>query len=315
MPPGRKPVQPQQQKPRVVQPQHSRPTSPPRPEFVREPAQARESAQHRRPASSRQPGTDAAARAELRRAAKERRRFERAEVRRFTRRARNRRLSIAIVAGVLLTLVGLVLLAVYSPILALRTITVDGTSRVDASAVTSAIDSQLGTPLALIDFDRITQELSAFPLIRSYATETVPPDTLLIHVVERQPIGQLLIGGSYRLVDPAGVGIQDSPTAIANMPVIDAGTADAASPAFTSMVEVLLSMPPALLAQVSSITARTQDDVSLLLTGVGQRVKWGSAESSAKKATLLAELIALTDPSRAGQFDVSAPGNGIFRPG
>jgi cell division protein FtsQ len=308
VPPGRKPVQPRQQKPQAAQPQRSRPTSPPRPELVREPAAPRI------PVSSRQSGPDGAARADLRRSAKERRRFERAEVRRFTRRARNRRLSIAIAAGVIATLIGLVLVAVYSPILALRAITVDGTSRVDAAAVRSAVASQLGTPLALIDFSRITKQLSAFPLIRSYVTETVPPDTLLIHVVERQPIGQLLVGGSYRLVDPAGVSIQDSPTAIPGVPTIDLGTADATSPAFASVVEVLLAMPPALLAQVSSITARTQDDVSLVLTGVGQQVKWGSAENSAKKATLLAALIAVTDPSSAGVFDVSAPGNGIFRP-
>jgi cell division protein FtsQ len=76
----------------------------------------------------------------------------------------------------------------------------------------------------------------------------------------------------------------------------------------------LLALPPALLGQVDSITAHTQDDVSLVLTGVGQSVRWGSADSSARKATLLAALIAVTDPSRAGEFDVSAPGNGIFRP-
>lgn len=307
VPPGRKPVQPRQQKPQVVQPR-SRPSSPPRPEFVREPAPVRQ------PASSRQPHPDAAAQADLRRAARQRRRFERAEVRRFTRRARNRRLSIVIAVGVIATLVGLVFAAVYSPILALRTITVDGTSRVDAAGVRSAVSGQMGTPLALIDFSRITKQLAAFPLIRSYVTETVPPDTLIIHVVERQPVGQLLVGGGYRLVDPAGVTIQDSVTAIPGVPVIDLGAADASSPVFASVVEVLIAMPPALLAQVSSITAHTQDDVSLVLNGVGQQVKWGSAENSVKKAKLLAALIAVTDPSSAGQFDVSAPGNGIFRP-
>lgn len=209
---------------------------------------------------------------------------------------------------------GLVIVAVYSPILALRTITVDGTSRVDAGAVRSAVDDQLGTPLALIDFSRITKELSTFPLIRSYVTETVPPDTLLIHVTERQPIGQLKVASGYRLVDPAGVTIQDLKAAAPGVPVIDIGTAGASSEAFAAVAEVLLAMPPALLAQVATISAQTRDDVTLVLTGVGQGVRWGSAENSAKKATLLAALITVTDPSTAGQFDVSAPGNGIFRP-
>jgi cell division protein FtsQ len=264
--------------------------------------------------SSRAAGPDSAAKAELRKLAREHRKFERSEVRRFTRRSRNRRVSIAVVAGVIATLIGLVFVAVYSPILALRTITIDGTSRVDAAALKSAVSEQLGTPLALIDFARITKDLAAFPLIRSYVTETVPPDTLVIHVTERQPVGQILVSGTYKLVDPAGVSIQDSVERVAGVPVIDLGTADPKSPAFTSVVEVLLALPPALLGQVDSITAHTQDDVSLVLTGVGQSVRWGSADSSARKATLLAALIAVTDPSRAGEFDVSAPGNGIFRP-
>lgn len=317
VPPGRKPVQPRQQKRQVAQPQKSRPTAPPRPEAVRQDRQQpprQQPAALRRPVASSDPRPDAAARAELRRAANRRRREERAEVRRFTRRSRNRRLSLAIAAGVVVTLVGLVLVAVYSPILALRTITVDGTSRVDAAAVRSAVDDQLGTPLALVDFSRITRELSAFPLIRSYVTETVPPDTLVIHVTERQPVGQLKVASGYTLVDPAGVTIQALTEAAPGVPVIDLGTAGPSSAAFASVVEVLLAMPPALLAQVSSISAQTQDDVSLVLTGVGQSVRWGSAENSTRKATLLAALISVTDPSTAGQFDVSAPGNGIFRP-
>jgi cell division protein FtsQ len=305
-------VQPRQQKPQAAQPQRSRPTSPPRPEPVRaEPAHERVTPIGR---PSRAPRPDAAARGDLRKAARERRRFERAEVRRFTRRSRNRRATIAIAAGVVATLLGLVVVAVYSPILALRTITVDGTNRVDAAAVQTAIGGQLGTPLALIDFGRITTELSAFPLIRSYVTETVPPDTLLVHVVERQPVGQLLEGGQYRLVDPAGVTVQDAVERVPGVPVIDLGTADRTSLAFTSVVEVLLAMPPGLLAQVDSISAQTQDDVSLVLVGVGQSVRWGSADGSARKAALLATLISVTDPASAGEFDVSAPGNGIFRP-
>ena len=62
------------------------------------------------------------------------------------------------------------------------------------------------------------------------------------------------------------------------------------------------------------MSATTQDNVSLVLTGVGQRVTWGSADQSQRKAALLAALIAQTDPASAGEFDVSAPNNGVFRP-
>ncbi|MEQ1735349.1 MAG: FtsQ-type POTRA domain-containing protein, partial [Rhodoglobus sp.] len=200
--------------------------------------------------SSRTPRPDAAARADLRPAARERRRFERAEVRRFTRRARTRRLGVAVVAGTVVTMIGLVLGAIFSPVLALREIRVDGTLRVSSADVLAAVDSQLGTPLALLDYGKITGELGAFALIRSYVTEIVPPDTLVIHIVERQPVGSMLVNGSYNLVDPAGVTVERSAERTVGVPLIEIGTAAASSAQFDAVVAVLVSLPPSLLAQV-----------------------------------------------------------------
>jgi cell division protein FtsQ len=263
----------------------------------------------------RAPRPDAAARAGLRRAARERRRFERAEVRRFTRRARNRRIAILAVGGVILTLALLVSAAVFSPILALRTITVEGASRIDPAEIVAAADDQLGTPLALIDYERMTRDLSVFPLIRSYVTEVVPPGTIVIHVTERQPVGSIASSAGFDLVDPAGIVVQQSAQRLPGIPIIDIAGASVTSSSFAAVVEVLLALPPGLLAQVDSISASTKDDVSFVLTGVGQRVQWGSADLSEKKAALLAGLISVTDPAAPGTFDVSAPGNGVFRPG
>lgn len=235
-------------------------------------------------------------------------------MRRFTRRARTRRISLAVVAGTIGTLVVLVLTAVYSPLLALREVRVEGTDRIDSAEVVAAVDGQLGTPLALINVEQITKELSALPLIRSYVTEIVPPDTLIIHVVERQPVGSLVAGGNYRIVDPAGVTLQESPERIPGVPLITIAGSDTSSPGFAAVVEVLLALPAGLIGQVDSITANTQDDVTFVLTGVGQSVAWGSASDSERKAALLGALIAVTDPAVAGEFDVSAPSNGVFRP-
>ena len=266
------------------------------------------------PRPSRQPRPDAGSRAELRRAARERRKAERAEVRRFTRRARNRRIAWIAAGGVILTLVGLVLTAVYSPILALREVRVEGTSRINAEEVANALGGQMGTPLALLDASTIEHELGAFPLIRSYATQTIPPGTLVVSIVERQPVASVATASGFALVDPAGVVLQESSEPIAGVPFVDLAGATSSSATFKAAVEVLLSLPPELLAQVQSVSAHTQDDVTLVLAGVGQRVTWGAADDSAKKAALLAALIKATDPAQAGEFDVSAPTNGVFRP-
>ncbi|MDQ1548952.1 MAG: cell division protein FtsQ [Microbacteriaceae bacterium] len=257
----------------------------------------------------------AVARAELKRAARERRRYERREVRRFTRRTRNRRAAWLTVLGILVTLVALVGIAVYSPILSLKTIRIEGASKVSSGSIRTAVDNQLGTPLALIDFGQITNDLAKFPLIRSYVTETVPPNTLVIHIVERVPIGAIATPAGFTVVDAAGVTISTSKTRPPGLPLIDVGTTTTKGSAFKASVQVLLALPTAVLSKVDQVTAHTIDDVTLVLTGVGQKVVWGSPASSNEKAKVLADLIAHQAPGVVVEYDVSAPSNAVVRPG
>jgi cell division protein FtsQ len=248
---------------------------------------------------------------ELRKAAAARRRYERGEVRRFTRRSRRRRITWLVVAICVVLLGGLVTGAVYSPLLSLKTITITGTSRLDKAQLLKAVDGQLGTPLALVDFGKIRTELSAFPLIRSYVTESRPPDTLVIRISERAPIGVLQTAKGYSVIDPAGVVLQETTTRPADLPVITGSAALAKSTAFTAAVDVLLALPADLLAKVDSVTAQTEDNVTLTLSG-GAIVLWGSDEDSAYKGKVLAVLIA-NQPS-ASRYDVTAPNAPVFVP-
>jgi cell division protein FtsQ len=250
--------------------------------------------------------------AEARAAAKARKRYERQEVKRFTRRARRRRTGWFVTALLVAGVGGLVALAVFSPLLALRTITVDGTSRLDPATLEKAVDCQRGTPLALLDYGELTRDLAPFSLIRSYVTEIVPPGTLVIHVVERTPIGAVQGADSFDLVDAAGVTIESSKVRPAGYPLIQLGDGRLSGPGFASMAQVLLALPPAVLAKVDTITAQTHDDVTLTLAGSDQRVVWGSSEDSDAKAQVLADLIALHGGSGAGEYDVSAPGTAVF---
>jgi cell division protein FtsQ len=260
-----------------------------------------------------QPARSRPARAEFSAAERRRKREERAEVRRFTRRARRRRLGWLGALGVIVVLVLLVFGAVFSPILALRHVVVDGTQRLDAATLADAVDGQLGVPLALLDEDRIRGQLAEFSLIRSYVTELLPPDTLVIHIVERAPIGVISAADGFLLTDPAGVTIDTTVARPEGYPQIElASGEDVSGAGFRSMAEVLLALPPAVLAQVDTIAARTRDDVTLTLTGSAQRVVWGSADDSESKAAVLASLIALHTGDGPGEYDVSAPGIGVF---
>jgi cell division protein FtsQ len=241
-------------------------------------------------------------RRKLRKAARARRKFERSEVRRFTRRTRHRRAAWVTVAAIVASLAVVLAVAVYSPILALREITVDGTNRVSTAEVTAALDDQLGTPLALIDFGEIRSELAAFPLIRSYVTETVPPNTLRIHVVEREAVGTVERNGSYEQVGVVVASSSERPAG----PLIVVSGSGTDSAAFASAAEVLLTMPQAVLDRIDTISARTADDVRLTLRDTGATVSWGSADDSELKGQVLARM--LERPECAGQVvDVTAP--------
>jgi cell division protein FtsQ len=252
---------------------------------------------------------DREARMALRRAARERRRYERLEVRRFTRRLRARKRVLIVAGGVVVVLAAVLLIAVYSPVLALREVRVEGVSRLDPAQIEAAVTPQLGTPLALLDFDEITDDLSAFPLIESYTTETVPPGTLVIAITERTAIGAVQNGETWDRVDPAGVVIESSAEAPAGLPVISAGAVD--DVAFRSAVHVLLDLPKNMRGRVTTISATTADDVAFVLED-GTRVVWGSDEESDVKARALRALIrAPKDPGEV-QYDVSSPRTSFF---
>ena len=255
-----------------------------------------------------------AARRELTKATRNRRKVERSEARRFTRRSRNRQVTIGVVAGLLVLLAAMLAVAVYSPILALREVRVDGASQIDDAVVSAAVDDQLGTPLALIDFDRITTELGKIPLIRSYVTETIPPSTLVIHVVEREAVGVVKNasgqGGRWNLVDAAGVTLSTTDEKPSDMPQISVSGDVRTSKAFAEAARVLLALPTDLRGRVLRISASTDYNVSLLLKGkAGQKVVWGNADRSDFKARVLEVLIRDNSGVKGATYNLVAPDN------
>ena len=250
---------------------------------------------------------------ELRRAARGRRAVERQEVRRFTKRARSHRAAWFTVIGVVLGLGGMLALAIFSPLLAFTRLEITGTTNVDEAEVRGVIETQLGTPLALIDNDAIRAGLAQFSLIRSYVTEVTPPGTLTVHIVERTPVGVLRTETGFAVVDPAGVVLARPSERPEGLPRINVDSEGAAGVGFAAVVEVLLALPPTLRANVDTAVATTRDDVRLALHGGGQSVVWGSADRSELKARVLEQLIAANSGRSGIEYDVSAPLSPVVR--
>ncbi|WP_238476447.1 FtsQ-type POTRA domain-containing protein [Agromyces mariniharenae] len=291
---------------------------------LRDPAGLPDAAAPRNPADARDPAVDGpaafadraegvadaprsprAAKRALAAAARERRRYERQEVRRFTKRSRRRRITWAVAVGAVLAVVAVVGIGAYSPLMALREVRVEGAQRIAADEVQGAFATLLGTPLPLIEGDQVHAALARFPLIETYATETIPPGTLVVRIVERTPVGVIDTGSGLELVDGAGVVIERLDERPPGQPLIEVegGVADEG---FRAVAGVVRSLPADVRSQLVRATADTADDVRLELEG-GASVVWGSAEDSSFKADVLATLMRAAPPDTVSQYDVSAP--------
>ena len=246
------------------------------------------------------------------RAARARRRALRSEVRRFTVRARRRRLTWLIAGASVLALVITTVAVAYSPLFAVERIVVEGAVRLDPAALETALGDQLGRPLPRVDESEIKAALVKFPMVESYQVEARPPHELFVRIVERTPIGVIEGPAGYSLVDAAGAVLATTPGPPAGIPVLNiAGGTD--SPAFESAGLVMRALPDSIRAQVTGVTATTRDDVTLTLGGSNATVVWGGVEGSAQKALVLETAMQRVPPSAVVSYDVSSPDAIVIR--
>jgi cell division protein FtsQ len=252
------------------------------------------------------------AKRKLKEAIKARKAFERDEVRRFTAHLRRRKVVWATIAGSLAAIMIFVGIGVFTPVLALQTITVEGATRVPADQIQAALQPQINKPLPMVDMGEVRKAVEAQPLVKSYSTVAVPPHTLVIKIVERGPIGYLATGKTLTMVDPAGVVIEQNAERIPGIPVLTVEGGSAQSKGFLAAVDVINSLPAALAGQLDEVIANTTDDVTLVLVG-GARVFWGGPENAAMKNRVLSQLLAVNPVGTVTEYDVSSPKTAVVR--
>jgi cell division protein FtsQ len=254
----------------------------------------------------------AEAKRKLKDAVKARKAFERDEVRRFTAHLRRRKIIWASIAGSLAAILIFVGVGVFTPVLALQAIVVEGATRVPADQIMAALQPQINKPLPLVDMGAVRQAVEAQPLVKTYSTVAVPPHTLVIKIVERSPIGYVMVNNDLTMVDPAGVVLEVSTERIPGVPLITVEGGDVKSQGFAAAIDVILSLPSALAGQLEEVIANTTDDVTLVLTG-GARVFWGGPENAAMKNRVLAQLLAVNPVGSVSEYDVSSPKTAVVR--
>ena len=216
-----------------------------------------------------------------------------------------RRVWLGILAG-LTTLIVLVGVAVFSPLLALEKLVVVGTTLVQEKSVLKDLGYLLGRPLPQISNDEVTKKLSRYELIDSVSIVAVPPHTLRVVITERTAIALVEVNGVAYRYDAVGVQLGRS-TGSEKLPLILNSGNPSTSKSFSRAISVILSLPMSLLPRVQSIRATSKDNVVLSLRANRQRVLWGDGSQPALKAQVLGALMKNYEKRIGLTFDVSSP--------
>jgi cell division protein FtsQ len=225
--------------------------------------------------------------------------------------------------------IGIAWLVVQSPLLAVRTVNVAGTSRESQAAVRSAAGVKDGSALLFVDTGAVARRVEALPWVASARVSRELPNDLTITVVERVPVAWARrpvprgaprgTQGELVVIDRSGrvlTGVPYPPTGVPQLvgltKVPDRGERiEPAGPA-----AALAALPDALRAQTGSLTMRHGQGVLQLAAVSGGaipaagEVRLGDLEEIGPKG--LAALAVLDQLAIDGQhvryIDVRVPG-------
>lgn len=217
------------------------------------------------------------------------------------------RIAFLSTAAAVSLLVVLVLVAAFTPVLAVGKIQIRGNERIPTKLLASALSGQLGKPLPQVSLAGVSGDLENFTLIQSISVVNLPPHTLQVRIVERQPICIIKSPLGSFLYDPAGVRIA-SAKGSDSYPVVEAAGKPGASPEFRVAIKALLALPLTLYPRVATVSAPSMDSITFKLRGsAGQRVVWGDTSQAELKARVLLTLVTHQKKSDRVTYDVSSP--------
>lgn len=223
--------------------------------------------------------------------------------RRWLGRVRRYQRQIALVLGVGV-LVGVAWLMYVSSVFGVRTVQVEGTRLLSAQEVRDAADVAPGIALARLDTDAVADRVRTLAPVASVTVSRDWPRQVRIVVAERVAVAAVRQGGRISGMDAEGVLFRTYPRVPARLPLVDAeGLEDIGEDeALREAAEVVASLAPQIVRRVAVVEVVSRDDITLVLQDE-DRVTWGSAEDSDRKAEVLAALLA----QPASVYDVSVP--------
>lgn len=189
----------------------------------------------------------------------------------------------------------------FTPVLSVRTVSVQGLSAVPEDQVLAALDVPHGQPLLQVDTGAAARRVASIPKVAQARVQRKYPSTVKVTVHERVPAVFFDSPQGTHLMDGSGVdyAVEPAPPGVPRLKVANPSGSD---PATRAALDVLATLSPDLRGQVAEIAAPSPADIRLTLHD-NRVVVWGSADGSDRKAAVTPPL--LTQPGQT--YDVSSP--------
>jgi cell division protein FtsQ len=216
-------------------------------------------------------------------------------VRRFTARARQRRLRAAlpwtVLAGVLVLVLAGAGVVYGTSLFGFRTLRVVGATLVTPEQVREAVRLPDDVPLARVDLTAVQDRVAELPPVARVTVSRQWPSTLLVEVVERTPVAVVPQDRRFVVIDGSGVVFQTRRDRPSGLPLARLGTPGPADVATRGALTVLAALTPELRERLTEVVVAGPAQITLRLRG-GRTVLWGDASRSDAKSQVASSLLA-----------------------
>jgi len=242
---------------------------------------------------------------------------ERIAERRAGVRDQRRRRRLRRTVGIVITVIALVavVLVERSALVGLEEVRVVGTQRLTPDEIRAASALELGTSTLRLGLAAAEARVEALPLVREAQARRLDPLTVVIEVVEREPVIVVAGRGETRLVDRDGVVLADG--VIAEFPVIRLlhappalGETVATDATLANAHRTWQQLSGPLRAEVRVYEAAGPDELELTLAS-GVRVRFGRAERVDEKVRAIGAVLGDLGDADVEAIDVRAPGTPV----
>lgn len=181
------------------------------------------------------------------------------------------------------------------------------------SEVIAAIASQEGVALTRINLGKINEDVASLKNVKSVTQTRRWPKGVSITIQERVPVAAVPAAKkTYILLDMEAVEVATVAKAPEGLPIIKIPMTGENERTLAATLEILDALDAALLAEIGSITAESQDNIVFALRD-GVKVQWGNSSDTELKSEVLKRLRPIAKEEGKKAIDLSAPTFPIIR--